>query len=672
MKIRKLIIKNVASYKGRTEFVFDSRVNILIGPNGGGKTNLQKVVALTLSKYLIQQYQFRHDDNVTSVEPDPWTQRGLQQAFPKFLGDNSEQVIEIELAPEPRDIENIKAIGENLEKFNSELAYWEKRYDSYSPYPFLDAIAQSESFTYTVRNLVFEEPTNGTPAWAFREYLREFFIFLRVATRIPDVTLSSPVFFFSSDRALTRKFEVQAGQLTEQTYFDGYRSAYHAATGESMNLMQWGTQHFVRLHRKSVIQAASETGKTWQNFFWVYPDVKLLSRYLEQLGYKWGFRTDHDQLSYWFFLVKDKEELFTDMFSSGEREIVHFLLAMFALNVQDGLILVDEPELHLHPRWQRIFLGLFRDLAPERNNQFVITTHSPTFVTPETIDSVTRVFRLPSGSTQVALRNVDLPEKKSLVRMINSQNNERLFFADKVVLVEGISDRLVIESLLELASAKFIITAAIEVIEVGGKHNFEDYRLVLQGLITPNFTVADLDYLTIVGSEAARDLFIADYSKQWEALTEDKKSTDRSAMIALLDGAVTTGNMDELRNFWTYFSHRLKKLKTPLSLAESATLDTDLARLREERVFVLSDGEIEDYLPPGGRDIRAIVGLISDRHWINKVANQARRVELGKIVCAVLGISEDDREKFLAELARGDAHFPVPNQKDVGNGQGSI
>jgi predicted ATP-binding protein involved in virulence len=36
--------------------MFDHRINILIGPNGGGKTNLQKIISLTLSKYLIHQY----------------------------------------------------------------------------------------------------------------------------------------------------------------------------------------------------------------------------------------------------------------------------------------------------------------------------------------------------------------------------------------------------------------------------------------------------------------------------------------------------------------------------------------------------------------------------------------------------------------------------------------
>ena len=70
---------------------------------------------------------------------------------------------------------------------------------------------------------------------------------------------------------------------------------------------------------------------------------------MAQLGYEWHFLTDRERISYAFALRKDATGpwMTPDMFSSGEREIVHFLLAMFALNVKDGVVLLDEPELHL-------------------------------------------------------------------------------------------------------------------------------------------------------------------------------------------------------------------------------------------------------------------------------------------------------------------------------------
>src|SRR5687768_7215611 len=115
MKIRRFVIKNVTSYKERIEFTFDNRLNILIGPNGGGKSNLQKALALVLSNYFIHQYEFKSDDNEAKVEPvSLWTERVIERNLPPFLDDDSPQEIEITLIPEKADVENIKVIGTNL------------------------------------------------------------------------------------------------------------------------------------------------------------------------------------------------------------------------------------------------------------------------------------------------------------------------------------------------------------------------------------------------------------------------------------------------------------------------------------------------------------------------------------------------------------------------------
>jgi putative ATP-dependent endonuclease of OLD family len=663
VKIKRFAVKNVTSYKERTEFVFDERINILIGPNGGGKSNLQKILALVLSKYFIHQYEFKYSDQEAKIEPiDLWTRRVLERNLARFIGDDSDQEIEIELAPESSDVENIKAIGNNLDKFNEHLSFWESPYPSYEPLNHAETIATSVSFTYRITNFNFQEPEPNTAAWGFKEYLRTFFIFMRLASRLPDVKLTSPVFFFFSERTSNRRVEIQSNQITEQSYFTGFRSAYQAAMGENTDLLQWGAQHFARLYWKAVHNAASKLDTIAPDLFKLEPDVKLLSHYMQQLGYEWGFLTDQDAVSYAFALRRNKDDpwLTADKFSSGEREIVHFLLAMFALNVKDGVILVDEPELHLHPRWQRIFLGLFRDLAPERNNQFVISTHSPVFVTPDTVNNITRVYKSAIlGSAKIALQDIQLPQKKNLVRMINSQNNERVFFADKVVLVEGITDRLVLASLLDAACARFSNNQAIEIVEVGGKTNFDDYRSLLEALMTPSVVVADLDYLTLVGSEDVRALFVTNTEKQWESL-KDKKSTDAMAMMAALKQAIDKTNTAELQNFWAYFVSRHPRLKEQLSGSEQRTLDLELARLRLQNVLVLRHGEIEDYLPPGVSGVKGIVDLTTDRNWINRIPDESRRVELGQSICQILDVSKEQSKKLEEELRHQSVAFPQP------------
>jgi predicted ATPase len=41
----------------------------------------------------------------------------------------------------------------------------------------------------------------------------------------------------------------------------------------------------------------------------------------------------------------------------------------------EGIVLIDEVELHLHPAWQRIILGKLCEVFP--NCQFIVSTHSP-------------------------------------------------------------------------------------------------------------------------------------------------------------------------------------------------------------------------------------------------------------------------------------------------------
>src|SRR5207245_8709006 len=197
VKIKRFTVRNVTSYKERTEFVLDERINILIGPNGGGKSNLQKILALVLSKYFIHQYEFTHTDQEVKIEPiDLWARRVLERNLARFIGDSSDQEIEIELHPEPSDVANIRAIGQNLDRFNEHLSYWDSPYAAYQPLLYADSISGAHSFTYRIKNFEFQEPDPDTAAWGFKEYLRTFFIFMRLGSRLPDIKLTSPLFFF--------------------------------------------------------------------------------------------------------------------------------------------------------------------------------------------------------------------------------------------------------------------------------------------------------------------------------------------------------------------------------------------------------------------------------------------------------------------------------------------
>ena len=102
-----------------------------------------------------------------------------------------------------------------------------------------------------------------------------------------------------------------------------------------------------------------------------------------------------------------------DQLSEGYKSIVIFvsdLLCRLQFNQPDtrtmedlkGIVMVDEIDLHLHPKWQRVIVSKLRALLP--NVQFIFTTHSPTIIQGASDDAIIyRVFRnSEDGKTRVS------------------------------------------------------------------------------------------------------------------------------------------------------------------------------------------------------------------------------------------------------------------------------
>lgn len=63
--------------------------------------------------------------------------------------------------------------------------------------------------------------------------------------------------------------------------------------------------------------------------------------------------------------------------SSGEKQVILLLGEIYRYISQGSLILIDEPEIHLHPVWQRIFVATLTDMCEQYDAQFILTTQSP-------------------------------------------------------------------------------------------------------------------------------------------------------------------------------------------------------------------------------------------------------------------------------------------------------
>ncbi|HIF5530521.1 TPA: AAA family ATPase [Vibrio parahaemolyticus] len=82
-----------------------------------------------------------------------------------------------------------------------------------------------------------------------------------------------------------------------------------------------------------------------------------------------------------FSKSKSKQEFLLSQASSGELSLL-FTMSSIAGEIEDGsLILIDEPEISLHPEWQLNFLSLLTDIfSSYKCCHFIIATHSPNII----------------------------------------------------------------------------------------------------------------------------------------------------------------------------------------------------------------------------------------------------------------------------------------------------
>jgi len=61
--------------------------------------------------------------------------------------------------------------------------------------------------------------------------------------------------------------------------------------------------------------------------------------------------------------------------SSGEKQLFIRTMALRMLNANNSIILIDEPEISMHPKWQQRIVNVYQKIG--NNNQVIIATHSP-------------------------------------------------------------------------------------------------------------------------------------------------------------------------------------------------------------------------------------------------------------------------------------------------------
>jgi len=122
------------------------------------------------------------------------------------------------------------------------------------------------------------------------------------------------------------------------------------------------------------------------------------------------------------------------------------------------ILLIEEPEAHLHPQLQTKLLQYLKEQALNNNIQIIVTTHSPTIVASSGLDSF-KVITIANSNKQPEfseLSKCGLSDKaKFFLERWLDITKSTLFFARGILFVEGIAEALIIPELAKTVIEKY-------------------------------------------------------------------------------------------------------------------------------------------------------------------------------------------------------------------------
>lgn len=254
------------------------------------------------------------------------------------------------------------------------------------------------------------------------------------------------------------------------------------------------------------------------------------------------------------------------------------------------ILLYEEPEAFLHPALQREVGNIIESIS--KTNQVIVASHSPILVNPSRLENIiiarqelapnphkTNFYR-PDSSL------FEHDDDRHMISLLKLNNSSDFLFSDFILVVEGVSDRFLVESSWDKVRGKFNKRfETISIIESGGKDVVPVWISYLAKMGFPVKGCVDLDFLWNGSGKILTDDVVGKFCEKFWGMAEesgycelDKEGKSKHTL--------KNGNKKDAFKFIVGDKPDKELNKWAKHM---------FVELRKNNIWVLTQGEIESY-----------------------------------------------------------------------------
>jgi predicted ATP-dependent endonuclease of OLD family len=522
MKIDYLIISNVLSFAYYEDILqalcisFDEGINIVIGENGAGKSTALEVLNFILKRVMYRQYNFNHDlfdrrASLPLVERRQILRLSDNSALsefrlnPNWATENLPQRIRLRLKLDAVDLHNLDYLTAISDKLRPMFA-------GYTESGELMADEFSNNYTFDIE--LFHEKNNfvsslseGNQDFGYR-YLTDYNCFRELIHVYNTINSDNPI-----------------GQISESfTLISGYRN--YSSFNSSVSLKeQHAALQIYNIKNQEYVRSMNAADQREPSIFNVVrlrvaeihfelistnlsenecerkanelPFIRAINEKLRIVNLRCVIKLiDKRTWQYKFDFFDFKRNRFVadvNSLSAGQKAIIHLVFEAYGRDeLQGGVTIIDEPEIHLHYQFQHEYLQVIRILKEQNKGQYILVTHSEALIDSTTISQVRRFALNAHGHTEIRSPVLSI-DQRGLIKILDNTRSIYAFFSKKVILVEGDSDRYFYRSvILEMYPE---LDREVAVLFMGGRGGYDNWSALFRDFGLSVYFIGDLDVL---------------------------------------------------------------------------------------------------------------------------------------------------------------------------------